>query len=360
MFDVIVVGGGVIGLTTAWKLAEQGVRVQLIEQNQVGREASWAGAGMLPPADLSVASTPLARLRALSHPLWPEWSAQIRSETGVDNGYINCGALELAWSDAERNETEAKLAAEGARLVRLDQADLRDRYPTLSTEITSALHLPDMSQVRNPRHLAGLVAFCRKLGVDIVEGEPVVGFETSGEIVSGVKTPRDSYRAEKICLTTGAWSALVAEKLGIHVPVRPVRGQIVLLRQQPLPFTPILEHHEQYLVPRPDGRILIGSTMEEAGFIKTNTVEGVSRLTEFAQRLVPGLASAQVEKTWAGLRPSSPEGIPFLGRAAEWHNLYIAFGHFRDGLQLSTGTALVMSQLITGRETSLDLKPYSL
>ncbi|MCA9041329.1 MAG: glycine oxidase ThiO [Planctomycetaceae bacterium] len=360
MCDVIVVGGGVIGLTLAWKLAEQGARVQLIEQRQVGREASWAGAGMLPPADLAVANSPVARLRALSHPLWPEWSAQIQSETGIDNGYQPCGALELAWSESGRKQLEAQLQSEGVSYLSLSGTDLKEFSPSLSPEIPFALHLPEMGQVRNPRHLSGLVAMCQTRQVEIIEGEPVVGFSTASGKITDVRTSHNTYQAERICLTTGAWSAPMGELLGLQIPVRPVRGQIVLLRKQPLPFTTILQQEEQYLVPRADGRILIGATMEEAGFVKANTVSGVSTLLQFAVQTVPELAKTEVERTWAGLRPGSPEGIPFLGRAKKWENLYYACGHFRDGLQLSTGTAVVMSELLLDRETSLDLSPYAL
>ncbi|QDU79740.1 Hydrogen cyanide synthase subunit HcnC precursor [Polystyrenella longa] len=360
MSDVIVVGGGVIGLSIAWKLAEQGARVQLIEQTQVGREASWAGAGMLPPASLDIATDPLARLRALSHPLWPDWSAQIRSETGIDNGFRPCGALELAYSETELQQTELQLQKEGAEYHLLTASERKAQFPAVSPEIPYTLFLPEMSQVRNPRHLRGLVALCHRHGVEIIEGEPVVGFETVGGKVTGVRTSRSEYQAERICLTTGAWSKQIGSLLGLNVPVRPVRGQIVLLRHQPLPFTSILQHREQYLVPRPDGRILIGATMEEVGFLKANTVSGISNLLEFAAQTVPALSGADVERTWAGLRPGSPDNIPFLGQTSEWDNVYYAFGHFRDGLQLSMGTALVMSQLLLDQETSLDLAPYAL
>ncbi|MEZ6049530.1 MAG: glycine oxidase ThiO [Planctomycetaceae bacterium] len=360
MSDLIIVGGGVIGLTLAWKLAEQGAEVQLIEQGQLGREASWAGAGMLPPADLQVAQAPLARLRALSHPLWPAWSEQLLIETGIDNGYVDCGALELVYSTEEMTETELQLKNEGVEFKHLFVDELRQNHPVLSDNISAVFHIPAMGQVRNPRHLKALVAAAALRGVKLIEGEPVSSFETSSGKIKGVRTPLRTYRADQVCITTGAWSAQLGQQLGLQIPVRPVRGQIALLRKQPLPFTHILQHKEQYLVPRPDGRILIGSTMEEVGFVKSNTVTGISGLLRFATETVPALKNAELERTWSGLRPGSPDGIPFLGQAPGCDNLYYACGHFRDGLQLSAGTALVMSRLILGQEPGLDLAPYSL
>lgn len=360
MSDVIVVGGGVIGLTIAWKLAEQGTAVTVVEQGTPGREASWAGAGMLPPANLDIATTPAQRLRALSHLHWNDWSHQLSDSTGIDNGYRACGALEMAWSEEELIQAEKNLNAEGAAFRKLMSPTLQQVEPALTAEISSALQLPEMAQVRNPRHLKALLAACRQRGVKFITGEPVIDFEQQGDRITGVRTGFRLLTADHYCLATGAWSKILGERLGWDLPVKPIRGQIVLLALESLPFTHILEIGPQYLVPRSDGRILIGSTMEDVGFVKQNSVDGVQSLIEFATRLVPELNQARFETCWSGLRPGSADGLPFIGKSDQWTNLLYAFGHFRDGLQQSCGTALLIQQLLQEEETSIDVTPFSL
>lgn len=360
MSDVLVVGGGVIGLSLAWRLAEQGASVTVVEQGEPGMGASWAGAGMLPPADLNVAATPFQKLRAVSHPLWADWSRQLQEKTGIDNGYRACGALEMVWEEEEATTVEKTLISEGANYQKLTKPYIHQFESAVSDEIPIALRIPEMAQVRNPRHIKSLVAACRQLNVKMVTGEPVIDFDQQGERITGIRTATQHLSADQYCLTTGAWSGAVGERLGWEVPVKPVRGQIVLLATERLPFTHILETGSQYLVPRPDGRILIGSTTEHVGFNKQNSVEGITSLLEFATRLVPALSQAQFETCWAGFRPGSEDGLPFLGKAEQFDNLFYAFGHYRDGLQQSSGTAVLMSELLQGQDTSIDLSPYSL
>lgn len=358
--DFILVGGGVIGLSIAWELAGQGVRVTLLEQGDFGREASWAGAGMLPPGHLAKAVTPEAKLRSLSASLWPEWSATLAEQTGIDNGYRRSGGLRIARNAPKGLHREFdEWQAEGIAVHRLSGAELRDAEPALDERFSVALLLPDVCQVRNPRHLKALIAGCAARGVTMKCGEPVVGFERQGDRVTGVRTTAGDYSAAKICLTSGAWTGHLARTLGIEAAVAPVRGQIVLLATPRLPFTRVIEWGSRYLVPRPDGRILVGSTEERVGFDRRTTAAGVGELIGLAQEVVPALAIAQVERTWAGLRPGSPDGLPFLGRVEGFDNLFIAAGHFRNGLQMSPGTAVLMRQLLLDQPTDIALDAYA-
>jgi glycine oxidase len=223
---------------------------------------------------------------------------------------------------------------------------------------SSACLVPDECQVRNPRHLKALLAGCTQRGVEITPGAAAESFDVRGERLRSVGTNLGPFAADQFCLTTGAWSAAMAEMLGFRAEVRPIRGQIVLLATGRQVLSHIINEGPRYLVPRPDGRVLIGSTEEDVGFDRGNTAGAVSDLLAFALGLVPQLAGAQIERTWAGLRPATSDGLPYLGRVPGIANAFMAAGHFRSGLQLSTGTAVVMSQLMGGRPPAVDLAKF--
>ena len=361
MADVIIVGGGVIGLSIAWELAGQGATVQILEQGGFGREASWAGAGILPPGNPQQAHTAEQRLRAHSHVRWPGWSRELRDATGIDNGFRPCGGLEVRRPGGTETVAEAAAAwrAEGVEVEPLTPAALRALEPALHPEITSAHRLPQVSQVRNPRHVKALIAACAARGVELLPGRPVIDFEEQGGRVRGVRTLDGRYEAERVCVAGGSWTGRLLERVGLSLPIEPVRGQIVLLSLRAPLFRHVVEVGKRYLVPRPDGRVLVGATEERAGFDKQNTAGAVAELIRFAVDLVPGLAGANVERTWAGLRPGSPDGLPYLGAVPGLENLFVAAGHFRAGLQLSPITAVLMRQVILRQEPVIPVEPYA-
>lgn len=348
MADVIVVGGGVIGLSIAWELARQGLAVRLLEQGTLGREASWAGAGMLPPGNAIGAKSAEARLRAASHDLWPEWSARLRDQTGIDNGYVRCGGLTVstAADDPEFAATQAGWVDEGVAVEEIANIDARERWPFLGSEVRRAFFLPEMGQVRNPRHLKALEAACVRERVEILPGQPVVEIERRDDHIQAVRTPLARFEADEFIFAAGAWSGRLLALAGIEFSTEPIRGQIVLLESRPLPFRCVIEQGRQYLVPRADGKILIGSTEERVGFLKANTAEAVSDLIRFAVSLVPALSSARFDQAWSGLRPYRKGELPMIGRAPGLKNVSIAAGHYRSGLQLSPITAVMMRRVI--------------
>ena len=360
MADVVVVGGGVIGLSLAYELAGRGIAVQVLDQGTPGQEASWAGAGMLPPGNPRDARRPEAQLRAESHLLSPALSQALFEQTGIDNGYRRTGALELSLEE-DSPEYVAEMDAwrrEGVVVEELPSAASRES--ALSPEIRRAYLLPEMAQVRNPRHLKALIAGCAVRGVKFSPGTPVAALIRNGDRIEGVRTLNGTIFADQYVIASGAWSQSVLAELGRGIAIRPVRGQMVLLSVQPLPFIHILSLGQRYLVPRPDGRILVGSTEEEAGFDKRNTAAGIGGLIEFATRLVPCLAAARFERAWAGLRPGSPDGLPYLCQVPETRNLFLAAGHFRAGLQLSPISALLMSQLLRGETPRIPMQAYGI
>jgi glycine oxidase len=370
MDDVIVIGGGVIGLSVALELAGQGAAVTVLEQADFGREASWAGAGILPPGNLDAAVTPEARLRALSHSLWPDWAEALTAETGIETGYARCGGLELR-SGTEENLDD--LAAEtewwreqGVRVEELNSDSLKELEPLVSPEILAAYRLPDLGQVRNPRLLKALLSGCAARGVRLRPGTPVIGLEEQddgraedkGRLIDSLKTHSGRARAGRYLVTGGAWSRGLLASVGVDVAINPVRGQMVLLSQTPRMFSHVLQTGPRYIVPRDDGQILIGSTEENVGFLKANTALAVSELLAFGASRVPALAHARFECCWSGLRPGSQDGLPYLGRVAGFDNLFIAAGHFRSGLQMSPGTARLTRQALLDQETDIPLEPF--
>jgi glycine oxidase len=357
--DVIILGGGVIGLTTAYFLAREGVSVILCDQSQTGTEASWAGAGILPPSDLEHARDPLDRLRGLSGRLFPTLSQELRERSGIDNGFVRCGGLEFV--------SQMGIAApeewygEGIAKRVLTSKEVASLESELAPDLGDAIDVPGMSQLRNPRHLQALRAACLETAkVRIREGAAATGFVIENHRVKGVRLSGEVLSGDTVIVAAGAWTDRLLEPLGFRLNIQPVRGQIALLNPGRLLFGRILMWGARYLVPRLDGRVLIGSTEEHVGFDKATTAEGICNLLDLGVRLVPRLGSAALEKTWAGLRPGSPDGIPYIGTIAGIEKLYVAAGHFRAGIQLSPGTALLLKERILGQPLSIPMDAFRL
>jgi glycine oxidase len=356
--DILILGGGIIGLTTAYFLAHEGAAVSVLDRSDFGQEASWAGAGILPPGNPAAAATPAEQLRAHSVALFPTLSAELRQRTGIDNGYLRCGGLEfLSQSDPAAAQ---EWRSEGTLFERLEPRDCRRLEPALSPDLGPAYHLPDMAQLRNPRHVKAVLAGCQSFGVAMRPGCSVHGFARQGARIIAVQTDAGALSAGQFLLSTGAWTELLLEPLGWRPGIRPIRGQIVLLNTHAPLFRHVLLWGARYLVPRADGRVLIGSTEEDAGFQKQTTARAVADLLGLAGSLVPALAEAPVERCWAGLRPGSPDGLPFLGPVPGVDNLFVAAGHFRSGIQLSPATGLVMKELLLGQPLTFALEPFRL
>jgi glycine oxidase len=349
-------------LSLAYELARGGRTVSVIDRGPPGREASWAGAGILPPANASTARDDYERLLALSNDLHVRWASELRERTGIETGFRRTGGLYIA-----RREVNAEaLATQAAHWRRrridcqeLDAAALARYEPALGARadapILAAYRLKDEAQLRNPRHLQALVAACFRLGVEIRSGVECTSLETRGSRVVAAITTAGTLSAESYCVASGAWAGGLLAPFGVRVGVKPIRGQIVLFRTAEPLLAHVVNEGPCYLVPRDDGRLLVGSTEEDVGFDSRNTTAGVQGLIDFARSLVPALADARVERTWAGLRPATADGLPLIGPLPGVTNAFCAAGHFRSGLQLSTGTAAVVARLIRGEKPQIDL-----
>ncbi len=366
MHDCLILGGGVVGLSIAYELACHGVQVQVIDQSQLGQEASWAGAGILPPANLETAVDPIDRLRGLSHPLHAQWSRQLLEETGIDNGYLTCGGVYLArhaGAAAALHAFATWLRDDQIEVISLSAEELVNQEPALaqtaaSGAIKAAYLVPSESQCRNPDHLKALAAACRKRGVQLSEEVSAQEFNIRGNRIESVQTSAGAIQAGTYCITAGAWSGQLLDQLNIANGIIPVRGQMILYRCPQRPLKHIVNEGPRYIVPRKDGHLLVGSCQEEVGFDKSTTEQVLKELKSLAESLLPELQSVEIERSWAGLRPGTFDGFPYLGPIPGLTDAFVATGHFRSGLHLSTGTAVVMGQLIRGLEPEIEVTAF--
>ncbi len=349
--DVLILGGGIIGLSCAYALADAGLRVEVVERGEFGREASWAGAGIIPPGNIDSALSPIDKLRAYGATHFPDLSRRLLDETGIDNEFTVCGGIEFLTPD-EEDEYPAVWHAEGVAVERLANPPRGIATPPGF----SAWHLPGFAHVRNPRHVRSLLAACERSNVRLTPDVSFERWQFRDGIATGVTLADGTVRfARHYLITAGAWAGELLGPLDQSPRVHPVRGQIVLFRGRPGLVSHVLLCGKRYLVPRRDGRVLVGSTEEpEAGFTKGNTPEGVAGLTAFARDLVPGLRECEVEATWSGLRPGSADGLPTIGPVPGHPNVIAAVGHFRAGIQLSLGTAAMVKALVTGGVSPVD------
>ncbi|MEZ6056001.1 MAG: glycine oxidase ThiO [Planctomycetaceae bacterium] len=364
MRDVVVVGGGVIGLSIARKLAISGRRVTLLDRQDLGREASWAGAGILPPGFPGDSNHPLTSWTSQTHAMWPSLSATLFEETGIDNGFRSCGGLELSPAACSVTELTEQVRiprslveemsewkSVGVRVEPLTRDEMLTHVNGLSENQSTGYRLPDLCQVRNPHHLRAMIASCQRYGVDLRPHSPVESMEIEGSRVTGVRVGMETLRADQFVVAAGAWSSQLLGSLVPQVQVVPVRGQILLLKLPSRPFSSVIECGARYLVPRDDGLVLVGATEEWVGFDARTTPAGVEGLLQFAMELVPSLKEAEFVRSWAGLRPHAPGACPTIGAVSEYRNLHIATGHFRAGLHLSPITAQMIAASISRAET---------
>ena len=363
--DVIVVGAGVIGCAVAYHLAREGVSVLLLERGRVGREASWASAGILPHGH-PASTHPYERLATLSRNLFEALVEELVELSGVDPEYRSTGGIHV-FLDEEGIQSARKSARNyyrgavltGIEVEFLEPSDLFELEPALNRETRAAIRFPGDGSIRTPRLVRALSLAAQRLGTRIVEHSPVVDMEVRSGRVTAILTPEDRIQGGSIVLATGAWSGLVGNRVGVNLPVYSSKGEIVLLESLPGKLGQVVNNNGHYLVPRSDGKLLVGATEEAVGFDKTSTVHGVLELLDWASHVAPGLSDATFVTSWAGLRPAVRRGGPFLGRLPEFENLYVATAHNRNGILLAPASGLLMSLLLTYRPTSLSLEPFA-
>ena len=358
MQRIVIVGAGVAGLMTGLFLRNHGAEVAILDRGPPGREASWAGGGILSPLYPWRYPEAVTRLATLSQREYPLFCGRLREETGIDPQWVQSGLLmldgdreaALAWQDREMNPVFA-----------LGPVAIHECEPGLGAGFEGGLWMPAVAQVRNPRLMKALLAALERRGVTVRGGCEVVGIEERAGRVSGVRLATGGrVDADAVVITAGAWSGRLLEPLMPAVDVRPVRGQMILFRAEPGVLQRIVLYQDHYVIPRRDGRVLCGSTVEEAGFEKATTGEARALLHEAATGLVPRLADYPVEAHWAGLRPGTPAGIPYLGEHPALEGLYLNCGHFRNGVVLGLASARLVADRILGLPTEIPLAPYGM
>ncbi len=357
---VVVVGAGVIGMMTARELAAAQCEVVLLDRGMVGQEASWAGGGIVSPLYPWRYSAPVTALAGVAQRAYPALAAELALETGIDPELTRSGLLMLDADDAR--DAEAWAAMNEQQLLRLSAQDLHLQVPGLAKDWNGGLWMPDVANIRNPRLLQALRRSLEIRGVAIREQVEIVHWRRDGQRMCSVASVGGTqFEADAFVICSGAWSRQVFDLAGGEgLSVRPVRGQMLLYKLAPGALTSIVMAQGRYVIPRRDGHILCGSTLEECGFDKSTTVEALHSLRASAERLWPALAMHAPIAHWAGLRPGAPNGIPFIGPSPSCENLWVNAGHYRNGLVLAPASARLLADQLLGRQAQLDARPYQL
>ncbi|WP_376738950.1 MULTISPECIES: glycine oxidase ThiO [Pseudomonas] len=357
VFDVAIIGGGVIGLLSTLQLALAGQSVLLLERAELGQEASWAGGGIVSPLYPWRYSAPVTALAHWSQDFYPELGAQLFERTGVDPEVHVTG---LYWLDLD-DEAEALAWAKGKQrpLASVPIQEAYSHVPVLGEGFKKAIYMADVANVRNPRLVKSLhAALAAMPNVTIKTGSEVQAFLQEGDAVTGVYVDGIAVQSRHVVVSAGAWSGSLLKSVGISLPVEPVKGQMMLFKCADDFLPSMVLAKGRYAIPRRDGHILVGSTLEHAGFDKKPTQAAHESLLRSAIELLPALEGSPMVAHWAGLRPGSPEGIPYIGPVSARPGLWLNCGHYRNGLVLAPASCQLLTNLITGEAPIIDPAPY--
>jgi len=357
--DVVIIGGGVIGLSIARALARRGVRdVCLVERGGLGAEASSAAGGMLLPQVEADGHDDFFALACRSRDLYPSLAAELRDETGIDIELDTTGTLYLALTEQDYEDIEQRYEWQtraGLAVELLTSAAARELEPCISEATFGALRFPNDIQVENRRLITALANSVNTLGITTLTETTVERLIVDGHRITGVQTSRGEISCQRIVLAAGTWSSFIR-----RIPaITPVRGQMVCLESKPQLTRHVIFSPRGYLVPRQDGRLLAGSTSENAGFAKRVTAGGVAMILRQSLEISPSVANLPIVDTWAGLRPRAADGLPVLGPCGEIDGLFYATGHYRNGILLAPLTAELISEAIVAGKTTPLLAPFS-
>lgn len=348
--DFVIIGAGVNGLVTAYQLLQRGASVTVLERGDVGREASWAGGGILSPLCPWDYSDEVTRLASRGMAQFGALAAQLHTETGVDPEYEVKGMLVLPPVDFALAQTWCE-----SHSVPWHRVTAEREIPEFQGE---CLLLPDVAQARNPRLLKAMRLAVEQRGGHIVEQCEVRAFCSHAGRIRSISTSAGEFVANNLILTAGAWSQSLLGVYALPTKLKPVRGQMLLFKFDAPPLNHILLQDGFYMIARRDGHLLVGSTLEDAGFDKTPTTEALHNLRLHAEQLIPALSGMPVIQHWAGLRPGSPGNVPVIGQHPELENLWINSGHFRYGVTMSPASAEILINEITDSQQPFDVTPY--
>ncbi len=360
MFDVLIAGGGLIGGAIALELAQAGFRVGVYERGEPGREASWASAGILSPAPESPGMIPIVPLAKASMSLYPGFVANVEELSGQRVGFRPLGTMDALFSREATRDLSTLIALHhglGLKAEPLRPEDARELEPALSPDLEAAALRPEEASIDNRALTQAVLHAARKSGAEIFADHAVEAICREGGRCAGLKVRGENILAKWTVIAAGCFSANIGGAEA-YAPVRPAKGQMISLRADALKIERVLWSDKVYLVPRNDGRILAGATVEYVGFDKHVTAGAMEKILCAAIELAPGLANARIEQTWAGLRPDSPDHLPILG-STDLDGLLMATGHFRSGVLLAPITARRIREWITEQRVSVDCERLS-
>ena len=359
MSDFLIIGAGVIGMLTARELAQAGASVTLIDRKACAQESSWAGGGIVSPLYPWRYSESVTALATWSQTSYIHLAQQLLDETGLDPELRQKGMFMVDVHD------EDEALAWGRKyhrpMERVKDDFLYQKEPNLIPGQSSALWMPEVSSIRNPR-LGRALRRSMEITPDInlVEHQSVESLLVEQGKVTGVKTDQGELYADRVVVAAGAWSQELLDPLNVSLPVEPVKGQMMLFKAPVGLINRVILMGGRYLIPRNDGRILVGSTLERVGYDKTPTAEANASLYETALSICPALEACELEHHWAGLRPGSPDGVPYIGAVPGIENLYVNAGQFRNGLVLAPASTRLLADIVLQRDPVVDPKPYQL
>lgn len=357
--DFTIIGSGINGLLTARELIKAGASVTIIEKGQLSREASWAGGGILLPIYPWRQDQAITELVKISIKLYPSLNAELLSQTGIDPEWTQCGLLITKNLDIEQSKSwcqNNQIACLPAR---------KDQLEAFRTETLNPTWLPEIAQVRNPRLLKALIHDLKSKKVSFIENCSLQNLHVSHQHIDAITTTNGKTPINQLILTTGAWTGelwrnIFGSSQSDLPEIYPVKGQILLFDAEPELLSHMILDDDRYLIPRRDGKILAGSTVETVGFNKETTEDAKQQLYDFATRLLPDLTAYPATHHWAGVRPGTHLGVPYIDKHPEIDNLHINAGHFRNGLVMAPASAKLLTDLILNRPTLTAPAPYRL
>ncbi|MFC3040737.1 glycine oxidase ThiO [Virgibacillus xinjiangensis] len=364
-YDSIVVGAGVIGCSIAFQLSKRGHRVLVVEKNEVGQKASSAAAGMLGAQNEIKDDSPLLAMAQKSRAMFPELAEELKDLSHMDIELIQSGILRVAHTEKEMAELEAAAAfqqAKGETAEFLNAAEVKEKEPEISSTALGGLYMPDDGQISPPLLCQALARSAAVLGAEFREHTEVTGLVKNHGSVSGIQTAMDTFHADSVIVAGGAWSRQIIEKTGLSLDAYPVKGECFSVRYDHPLVTSSIFSSSGYIVPKAGGRLIIGATENPGTFDESVQLESLHQMMHSAMEILPKLKDAKWEKAWAGIRPQTGDGLPYLGEHPSINGLFTATGHYRNGMLLAPITGVVMADQIEGKQTDdrfrIDRLPY--
>lgn len=359
---IAIIGCGISGLLTALELLEQDCSITLFDQQHAGKAASWAGGGILSPMYPWRYPQAVNDLAQHGKKLYQRWNEKLRPITGIDFEIHDTGLLIFDQEDFEIGQNYSTQYHEPMqRCELLDRNRLEQLNPHISEQFQQAMHFPEISNVRNPRLLKSIIHYLKQHPqVKLYEQTWIDHFEITNHQIKSLRTSQGQYfEADQYVIATGSWSEHWSNQLNLNIPVHPVQGQMLLFKTPKNWLPTMCMNQVMYLIPRQDGHIVCGSSMDEIGFDHRPNLDTQRKIYKASLEMVPELEQFPIVQSWAGLRPSSPSGIPYIGKLPELHNAWANFGHYRNGLCMGPASAQLLRKLMLNQELTTNAKAYS-